>query len=87
MKPLRCQQATGLSLLLLRLIGMVAIVMPWGVCYYIGALHDPLRRHEEVHWQQYQRHGRIWFPVLYLVESIRHGYRNNKFEIEARKAE
>jgi len=46
-----------------------------------------LLRHELCHVRQYQRHGFIWFLVQYLWESIRKGYYNNKFEVEARKAE
>ena len=42
--------------------------------------------HELKHIQQFQRYGRIRFVLLYLLETIRHGYYNNKFEIEAREA-
>lgn len=72
---------------ILRRLKVVAIVMPWGVCYHIGTASPALKRHERVHWEQYRRHGRIWFIVLYLVENMRRGYVNNKFEVEARKAE
>jgi hypothetical protein len=43
--------------------------------------------HELTHVIQYQRYGFIRFIFLYLIESIKHGYRNNKFEIEARENE
>jgi len=43
--------------------------------------------HELKHIQQFQHHGFISFIFLYLVESMLHGYRNNKYEIEARDAE
>ncbi len=43
--------------------------------------------HELKHIEQFQRHGYIWFIILYLRESILHGYRNNKYEIEARSSE
>ena len=43
--------------------------------------------HELCHVKQFQRHGFIGFIIKYLAESIRHGYFNNKFEIEAREAE
>lgn len=42
--------------------------------------------HELKHIQQFQRYGRIRFILLYLLETIRHGYNNNKFEKEAREA-
>lgn len=44
-------------------------------------------RHELKHVEQYLRYGRVWFLVLYLWESVLHGYRQNRFEIEARAAE
>ena len=43
--------------------------------------------HELKHIQQFQHHGFISFIILYLWESMLHGYRNNKYEIEARNAE
>jgi hypothetical protein len=43
--------------------------------------------HELTHVMQYQQHGFFLFILRYLTESIKHGYRNNKFEIEARKNE
>ena len=44
-------------------------------------------KHERCHIRQYKEHGFIGFIIKYLVESIRHGYHNNKYEIEARAAE
>ena len=44
-------------------------------------------RHELKHVEQYHQHGLLKFLLLYLVESIRYGYYNNRFEIEARQAE
>jgi ABC-type polysaccharide transport system permease subunit len=44
-------------------------------------------RHELKHIQQYKHLGFINFLILYLLETIKHGYYNNKFEIEARDAE
>jgi hypothetical protein len=46
-----------------------------------------LVKHELCHVRQYQQHGFIGFLVKYIWESIRKGYYNNKFEVEARKAE
>ena len=43
--------------------------------------------HELKHIQQFRQHGFISFILLYLWESMLQGYRNNKYEIEARKAE
>ena len=44
-------------------------------------------RHELKHIEQFQRNGFFRFIFLYLLESVRHGYAHNKYEIEARQAE
>ena len=43
--------------------------------------------HELKHIQQFQQYGFLSFILLYIWESIRHGYTNNKYEKEARAAE
>jgi hypothetical protein len=43
-------------------------------------------KHELCHIKQYQQHGYLMFILKYLWESLRHGYYNNKFEVEARAA-
>jgi len=43
--------------------------------------------HELKHVHQYKKYGYLNFMFLYLVESIRHGYHNNRFEKEARESE
>lgn len=60
-------------------------------------LHNTLRRdflqntawvrHELAHVQQFKRYGYFSFLVKYLWESLRKGYHNNRWEIEAREAE
>jgi hypothetical protein len=42
--------------------------------------------HELCHIRQFQEHGYFRFLWLYLKESWRVGYYNNKFEVEAREA-
>lgn len=44
-------------------------------------------KHEVCHLQQFKKHGRFIFIIKYLWESLFHGYYNNKYEAEARKAE
>jgi len=44
-------------------------------------------RHELTHIRQFRRYGFLPFLVYYLWESLRHGYYNNKYEVEAREAE
>ncbi len=43
--------------------------------------------HELCHVAQFKRYGFFKFIILYLLESIKNGYFNNRFEVEARKAE
>lgn len=44
-------------------------------------------RHELCHVDQFKKYGYLNFIFMYLWESLRKGYHNNKFEIEARQAE
>jgi hypothetical protein len=44
-------------------------------------------RHELCHVKQFREHGYAGFIFKYLWESIRKGYYNNRFEVEAREAE
>jgi len=41
--------------------------------------------HEMIHVEQAKRMGRLRFWASYLWETLRHGYRNNKYEVEARR--
>lgn len=43
--------------------------------------------HELKHVEQYQQHGFIRFLFLYVVESIKRGYKKNKLEVEAQRSE
>jgi hypothetical protein len=43
--------------------------------------------HEVEHVRQFRRYGVVRFSFLYLWESARKGYHNNRFEVEARVAE
>lgn len=47
----------------------------------------PFVLHELEHVRQFRRYGTFRFVVLYLWEGLRKGYYNNRFEVEARKAE
>lgn len=49
--------------------------------------NKPWVLHELKHVEQFKQHGLLSFIFLYLLESIRHGYKNNKYEVEARAAE
>jgi hypothetical protein len=44
-------------------------------------------QHELAHVEQYKQTGFLKFLLLYLWESLKHGYQKNKFEVEARARE
>ena len=44
-------------------------------------------KHELVHIEQYKKHGLVKFLTLYLWYSMKYGYYNNPFEMEAREKE
>jgi hypothetical protein len=50
-------------------------------------LNERWLKHELCHVKQFQENGYLIFIAKYLWESIKHGYRNNKYEVEARDAE
>jgi len=50
------------------------------------ALGDRLLRHELAHVEQWRRHP-LSFPLRYTLGHVRHGYRNNPYEVAARAAE
>jgi hypothetical protein len=73
----------------LRTFGFGGITLPpWGVFILAERISEErLVRHEQAHWQQYQRMGMLGFYVTYIWYTIRHGYYNNPMEVEARAAE
>ena len=77
--------AKGPWLWLLDTLDLIAIVMPWRTVYCKADwFHDPtMRTHEMVHIAQIERHGAVWFSLLYLYYLARYGYRQNPLEIEA----
>ena len=44
-------------------------------------------KHEMCHVEQFVTYGHLTFAIKYLWESLRVGYYNNKYEVEARAAE
>ena len=44
-------------------------------------------KHELCHIKQFEQNGYVLFIAKYLWESLKHGYQNNRYEIEAREAE
>ena len=70
-----------------------AMPFGYGLCLYnhIFIRKDgnfvPLLKHETTHSRQWQKIGLFKFPFLYLLELMRNGYHQNKYEIEAKMAE
>jgi hypothetical protein len=67
----------------------VAIVIGKTIHLHNTVNHEFLRDkkwllHELKHIEQFSQHGFLSFIFLYLWESVRHGYTNNKYEIEAK---
>jgi len=48
---------------------------------------DTIFRHEMQHIYQVEQIGWFKFYLTYLWENLRHGYRNNKYEMDARGVE
>ena len=48
---------------------------------------DKWVKHEICHINQFKKYGFYTFIIKYLYESIKNGYDNNKYEVEARNAE
>jgi hypothetical protein len=72
--------------------GNVAIVIGRSIHLYNVTKQEFLKndkwlKHELCHIKQFQQHGFINFIAKYLWESINKGYFNNKYEVEARRAE
>ncbi|WP_153795817.1 DUF4157 domain-containing protein [Foetidibacter luteolus] len=59
----------------------------WGVCRQCFLEDEAWIKHELAHIEQFKRYGRLRFAGLYLLESIKKGYYNNRFEAEARQME
>jgi hypothetical protein len=49
-------------------------------------LTDRLLRHELAHVRQWER-APLTFPLRYMWQHLKHGYRDNPYEVEARAAE
>ncbi len=69
-----------------------AIVIGNTICLYNVSCREFLKNkawlcHELKHIQQFRQFGFIPFIFMYLRESLVHGYRNNKYEKEARASE
>jgi len=72
--------------------GSVALVLGNTIHLYNVSTKEFLQhhcwvKHELKHIEQFRQHGFILFICKYLLESVKHGYYNNRFEKEARESE
>ena len=73
----------------MKLCGFQGWTSFWNVIY-LDPDHmddDKLIRHEMKHIEQIQEQGRLKFAVKYTYYTMRYGYWNNPYEIEARESE
>lgn len=94
MNRLKIREGAFIARIAARKLGCRQVAIVFGDTIY---LHNTTRqaflsseswvRHELVHLEQFRRYGTPKFIFLYLLESIRNGYHNNRFEKEAREAE
>ena len=61
----------------------------WNTIYIMNEKdlkNKPLIRHEMKHIEQINKDGILLFSIKYMYYSVKLGYQNNLYEIEARKA-
>jgi hypothetical protein len=81
--------ASGLIKLYMQVCGFKGWASFWHTIYLMPGYEDneQLIRHEVAHLDQIERDGRVLFTIKYLWWTLRYGYWNNPYEVEARKAE
>lgn len=81
--------ATGPILWYMNLWGFKGLTTPWKQIYVVPGYEDCdwLLRHECMHLTQMATDGWFMFHVKYLYWTLRHGYWNNPYEVEARSVE
>lgn len=62
-------------------------ILLYGVSKSAFVKNERWVKHELIHVRQFKDHGFLRFLFLYLFETLKHGYHNNKYEVEARNAE
>lgn len=91
---IKIKENSGLAKIAAKNLGANNVAMVIGSTIYLYGVtkENFLKReawlnHELKHVEQYLRYGIFYFLLLYVVETIRKGYHNNKFEVEARQSE
>lgn len=93
-KPYRIQENSWLAAIAARKLGTRSVAMVIGKTIHLWGINEAefeaderLKKHELCHVRQYQQYGTLGFIWRYVGESLRKGYHNNRFEVEARAAE
>jgi len=86
---MKLKTASGLISLYMRTFGFKGWASFWNTIYVLPGYENSksLIRHESKHIEQINREGIIKFTIAYMWYLITVGYKNNPYEIEARKAE
>lgn len=86
---MQVRTATGLIAWYMRSCKFAGWASFWNTIYVLPGheQNQRLLRHERKHLEQIERDGRLLFAIKYSWLTIRHGYWNNPYEVEARKAE
>lgn len=86
---MKVRTATGPLAWFMRLAGFLGWTSFWRVVYVLPGHERNARllRHERCHLAQIERDGRLLFAVKYAWLTLRHGYWDNPYEVEAREAE
>ena len=81
--------ARGPILWYMRLCGFYGWASLWDVAYVRpGYERVPrLKLHEFTHLEQMRSEGKLTYMVKYAWYTLRYGYKNNPYELEARAAE
>ena len=81
----RFRVAAGFMRRVLITLNLAAIVMPWRTIYILRPWYHSvvIRQHELVHIAQIERDGAVWFTLRYLWWTLRYGYSDNPYELEA----
>ena len=93
-KNIRIKESSWLALLAAKKLKVKSVAITLGKTIYLHNVSAETFRndkkslkHELAHVQQFRRYGFLNFVLRYLWESWKKGYHNNKYEVEARKAE
>ncbi|MBX3254326.1 MAG: DUF4157 domain-containing protein [Chitinophagaceae bacterium] len=94
MKNIKIKEHSWKAKLAARWLGVDNVAFTLGKTIHLhnATRHEFLRderwvKHELKHVEQFRQYGFVNFVVRYTVETIRKGYHNNKYEVEAREAE